>query len=203
MRSNFSILTVCTGNVCRSPMAQHLLLQRLRGIPGIEITSAGAQAQIGQPMFGTTQRLARLHGVEDPESHRARQLNQAEIQASDLVLAMTGDHRRKIVELSPRTTRRVFTLREFARLAEATTEEDLETELTSAADTPAERLRAAVQAATLSRNLVPPLKDPSDQDVIDPYRCSDDVHRASTNQIMTAINAVALLLRRSLGGGFS
>lgn len=156
MSSKFSILTVCTGNVCRSPMAQYLLRQRLHGIPGIDISSAGARAQVGLPMFGTTQRLARLHGVEDPESHRARQLNRADIEASDLVLAMTSDHRRQIVELSPRATLRVFTLLEFARLAEATTEEDLATELSSAGNAPAERMRAAVQAATLSRDLVPP-----------------------------------------------
>lgn len=200
MRNRFFILTVCTGNVCRSPMAQYLLKERLRSAPEIEVSSAGVRAQVGRPMFETSRQFARLYGAQDPSPHEARQVVRSELEASDLILALSSEHRRSIVELSPRVTRRTFTLREFARLAEVTTDEDLTAELAEAGDSPTDRLRAAVQAASLSRSIVPALTDPAEHDVVDPYMRSDGVHRTSTEQIVSAVDTVASLLLRAVKG---
>lgn len=200
MRNSFSILTVCTGNICRSPLAEQLLVAHLRGIPEITISSAGTRALVGEPMLATTQEIAHSYGVETTEAHRARQVNEALLESSDLILAMTRDHRRTLVELSPRVTRRVFTIREFARLAEVTTDDVLSSEIAWTGESPVERLRAAVKAVTLSRNILPLVADRAEEDVIDPYQREMKVHEASAQQLTPAVDAVAALLKRSVEG---
>lgn len=200
MQSDFSILTVCTGNICRSPLAEQLLAEQLRDIPEANISSAGTHALVGEPMFDVTQQIARSYGVENIDSHRARQVTEALLESSDLILTMTRDHRRTVVELSPRVTRRVFTIREFARLAEVTTDEVLTSEINQAEDSPAERLRAAVRAVTVGRSILPPLTDAAEDDVVDPYQRATEVHEASAEQLTSAIDAVVSLVQRSMKG---
>ncbi|QGU05152.1 arsenate reductase/protein-tyrosine-phosphatase family protein [Corynebacterium comes] len=200
MRNSFSILTVCTGNICRSPLAEQLLVTQLRNIPEITISSAGTRALVGEPMFATTQEIAHSYGAETTEAHRARQVNETLLESSDLILAMTRDHRRAVVELSPRVTRRVFTVREFARLAEVTTDDVLASEIARTGESPVDRLRAAVKAVTLSRNILPLLADRAEEDVIDPYQREKKVHEASAQQLTPAVDAVVSLLRRSVEG---
>lgn len=200
MRNSFSILTVCTGNVCRSPLAEQLLRNRLRDVSAIEVSSAGLQALVEQPMFDVTQEIARSYGVDDTDSHRARQVTETLLESSALILTMTRDQRRAVVELSPRVTRRVFTLREFARLAGVTTEDVLASEISRAGASPADRLRAAVKAGTAGRSILPPVTDPAEDDVIDPYKRELKVHEASAQQLVPAVDAVASLLKRSVEG---
>lgn len=200
MRNSFSILTVCTGNICRSPLAEQLLVAHLQGIPEITISSAGTRALVGEPMLATTQEIAHSYGVETTEAHRARQVNETLLESSDLILAMTRDQRRAVVELSPRVTRRVFTIREFARLAEVTTDDVLASEIDRTGESAVERLRAAVKAVTLSRNILPLVADRAEEDVIDPYQREMKVHEASAQQLTPAVDAVAALLKRSVEG---
>ncbi|MEY8579111.1 low molecular weight phosphatase family protein [Corynebacteriaceae bacterium 6-324] len=200
MQNNFSILTVCTGNICRSPLAQNLLEQKLQEFPEITVSSAGTHAMVGESMFAESQKIALSLGVEDVESHRARQLSEGILESADLILTMTREQRRDVVELSPRATRRVFTVREFARLAEATTDEFLADDLRSVEDTTPEKLRAAINSVALSRSVVPAVSDPSEDEVIDPYRESVEVHQASAEQLVPALDTVANLVRRALVG---
>ncbi len=193
-----TILTVCTGNVCRSPLAEQLLTSHLRTIPGVTVHSAGTHALVGEPMPAKTREIARQYGIRNVAAHRARQLNEDLLESSDLILTMTREQRREVVELNPRTIRRVFTIREFARLAEVTSDEVLCSELQSAGARTAERLRAVADVVKLSRHILPPLDDPAEDDVIDPYRRDDDVHRLSARQLAPAVDGVAELLRRSL-----
>lgn len=200
MQSSFRILTVCTGNVCRSPLAEQLLSQQLRDVPGINISSAGTHALIGHPMPELAQENARSLGIENPELHRSQSMTAELLDPSDLILAMSREHRRAIVELSPRVLRKVFTVREFARLAERTTESDLKAELGVNTATPLERLRAAVRGVSHARSSVPPLNNPTDDDVIDPYQRSKKIYYISTQQLLPALAATTDLLRRALAG---
>src|SRR4029453_8303241 len=109
----FSILAVCTGNVCRSPAVERLLDDRLG--PTVSVSSAGTHALVGQPISEPMAALLRDTGVE-PDSFEARRLSEQMLKQADLILSMTRAQRSLVVELWPAAVRRTFTLREFARL---------------------------------------------------------------------------------------
>ena len=79
-----SILVVCTGNICRSPIGEQLLRQLL---PGKQITSAGIFGLEGSPADIHAQDVARRHGLSLGE-HRARKLTPQIMRESDLILVM-------------------------------------------------------------------------------------------------------------------
>lgn len=201
MQNKFSVLMVCTGNICRSPFAEFALLQQLQDIPEVEVGSAGIRAMVGESMFADTQKVAGSYGVEGFEGHRARQVSKELLEASDLILTMTREQRRAVVEISPRVTRRAFTIREFARLADATTDFDLHNRDDSNDELRANALRRAVQSVKLSRSLATPLLSSAEDEVVDPYQQSLDVHRTSAEQLIPAVESVALLIRRVISGG--
>ncbi len=126
------ILTVCTGNVCRSPLAAQLLTLRLADL-GVTVTSAGARARDGAVITPEAVALAAERGVPAAlaEARRTRYLTAGMLVGSgaaglpDLVLAMAREHRREVVELDPTRARTAFTAREFARLAADVTDDEL------------------------------------------------------------------------------
>jgi protein-tyrosine phosphatase len=186
---SFHILTVCTGNICRSPLAEQLLRSGAAAWPQVTVSSAGTGALVDQPMPQQAARLSHEYGG-DPSAHRARQLLAAQVAEADLVIAMSREHRREIVALLPRASRYTFTLRELARLLHDVAEQDLQdVAQLPAADTSA-RLSALVAVAASRRGLVQPPERPEDDDVIDPYRQSDEVYRASADQLVPAVRAV-------------
>jgi protein-tyrosine phosphatase len=191
--TRFRILTVCTGNVCRSPMAErvlrHELAQRFDGEAAtVEVSSAGTGALVGSAMTDPTQALVRALGA-DAEGHEARSLAESLVAEADLVLAMTRAHRGAVVSLVPRATRRTFTLREAARLASLVAPDELP-------DAPlADRLRAYVPALAARRGFVP-VEHPGDDDITDPYRQSDAVYAAMGEELVPAVRAVLAPLGR-------
>lgn len=186
-----SVLTVCTGNVCRSPLAEGLLRMMLAGLP-VAVRSAGTQALVGEQMTEQNRIIAAEFGVPDADGHRARQLAAEQLREADLVLALTRDHRRAVVEMLPRASRHTFTLREFGRLAEAADVAELEVSAQASIE---DRLREAIDLVAQLRGSLPPLDDPAEDDVVDPYRRSDEVYALSAQQIVPAVNTAAMLLR--------
>jgi|SRR5690554_273664 len=91
------ILVVCTGNICRSPVAEAMLR---RALPQREISSAGLGALVGHGVEPTARELAEADGL-DASNHRARQLTAEMLQAADLVLVMSDGQRRAIADLAP------------------------------------------------------------------------------------------------------
>ncbi len=107
------ILMVCTGNICRSPMAEALLRQRLalRGVrAGVE--SAGLAALVGRPADPEAQALMLERGL-DLSGHRARQLTPELLRGSDLVLVMEAWQQRAVEALLPSARGRVQRLGRF------------------------------------------------------------------------------------------
>jgi protein-tyrosine phosphatase len=83
----YAVALVCLGNICRSPMADVVLQQRLEGT-GVEVRSAGTgNWHVGQPMDGRAASTLRRHGY-DPSRHRAQQVAPDWLGRFDLVLAM-------------------------------------------------------------------------------------------------------------------
>jgi len=198
--ASFTILTVCTGNVCRSPIAEQLLRLELRDLPGVRVHSAGTNALVSAPMTPEAKEIAEGLGVARPEAHIARQLRDVDIREADLVLASARDHRRVVVEFVPRAARKTFTVREFARLANAVEDGVFEANVPLLTESVAERMNAGVELISSMRGSLPPLESPLDDDVDDPYRQSADVYASATAQLIPAVRSTAELLRRATLG---
>ena len=107
------ILLVCTGNICRSPLAAALLQRALteRGVEGMDVSSAGTGAWDGAPVSEGAYLVGLERGL-DLSAHRARLLTRELVEQADLVLTMARHHRARVDELGGEG--RVFVLGEYA-----------------------------------------------------------------------------------------
>jgi protein-tyrosine phosphatase len=114
-----SILVVCTGNICRSPMAEGFLrdaLQRRFGDAAPMVSSAGTHGWEGSPATPEGVEAARELGA-DTSMHRGRLLTRTMAERADLLLCMATDHRDDVRDLFGLGAR-AFTLKELVRLLE-------------------------------------------------------------------------------------
>ncbi|WP_378147696.1 low molecular weight phosphatase family protein [Cnuibacter sp. UC19_7] len=194
--AKFSVLTVCTGNICRSPMAEQILRARLADFPALEFSSAGTYAGEGDLMPEQAAALSLRHGG-DPSTHRARYLTETILGGADLVLGMSRNHRREIVELLPKMISVTFTLREFSRLSAGLTDDEIRRAASMGLTVKA--ALAEVVALVASRRGQTGVATSSDEDdVVDPYRRSDETYERSAQQLVPAAERVAHVLRTAV-----
>ena len=91
------ILVVCTGNICRSPVAAAMLS---RALPTLEVASAGLGALVDHGVEPTALALAEADGL-DVTHHRARQLTPEMVRRADLILVMSEGQRQAVGQLVP------------------------------------------------------------------------------------------------------
>jgi len=169
----FRVLTVCTGNLYRSPLAECLLRERLAAAgEAIQVTSAGTEAVPGTGADGWGARAG---------DAAARRLTAGLVESADLVLGAATEHREAAVRLSPAwALSRAFSLREFARLVSV---EDAD----HWAD-PADRLAALVAGAAARRGTGG--SGAPDDDVPDPLGASAAAVRECVARIEEAVERV-------------
>ncbi len=101
-----NILTVCIGNICRSPVAEALLKAAL---PEKNIWSAGLAALVGHAADKTAQEIAQEHGL-DISAHRAQQITSYMCTQADLILVMETTHKQELEQKYPFTRGKVHCL---------------------------------------------------------------------------------------------
>lgn len=165
----FRVLTVCTANVCRSPLAEALLRHRLDPAR-FAVESAGVRALDGGRTDPHVVQLLTRRGIATADL-TPRQLTPEIARQADLVLTATRDHRGQVLEVFPGALRRTFTLLEFAALAGRAEGDDA---------------AAVVRTAAMLRS-----EGPAEVDIDDPIGQPDAVHDAVAAQIEDATAAIA------------
>ena len=99
-----SILVVCVGNICRSPVGERILASLL---PKVKVTSAGIGALVGHGADKTATEVAKSHGIS-LDGHVARQFTNRIGEESDLILVMEEGHRREISKQAPHLRGRIM-----------------------------------------------------------------------------------------------
>lgn len=169
------VLLVCTGNICRSPIAHGLLLDRsTRSLGGaIHVSSAGTWGHPGYPATPEAVEAATELGV-DIASHRSSSFTADLADWADLVITMTSEQAEEVAEEAPGTEAKTFTLKEMVAILRSlppvTVEPTRDALLERVAR--ADRTRRAGDAPA-----------PLDLDVADPLGLSRPTYRAVANEL--------------------
>ena len=186
------ILTVCTGNICRSPAAERLLQAGLDQVqPGaFEVRSAGTHAMVGDPVQPLSAEMIRTYGGT-ADGFAARQLTPKILRESDLVLAMTAKHRGAVMQLDASLLKRTFTIREFARMLEVLEQRGTPS---AAVDLPTFWRELPARAASVRHLALAP--EASDNDVVDPYRRGPELYHQMEDELAPAILTILRFARQ-------
>lgn len=109
----FTLLFVCTGNTCRSPMAEFLFKNLAGDLEDLEVLSAGVSTVEGLPASEHALSVMREKGIS-LDNHRTRPVSREIIEKADLVLTMTTRHKEILISRFPEFRNKVFTLKEYA-----------------------------------------------------------------------------------------
>jgi protein-tyrosine phosphatase len=165
------ILVVCTGNICRSPMAAAMLAHRL--------AERDVDAQVGSAGLVLDGAPASEHGVDllrgrglDLSSHRARRMTAEMVRGADLVLGMAREHVREAVVLVPEAFPRTFALKELVRRGAE-----------KGPRSPGEPLGAWLDRVHDGRTTAGLLGGSGDDDVADPYGRARSVYARTAEEL--------------------
>ena len=107
-----TVLFICTGNVCRSPMAEGIFRHAVQGRGNYQVLSAGLGAMEGQPPSPYAVQAVKELGI-DISGQRSRMLTPDLVQQADFIFGMTHSHIDTVMLLYPQAAEKTFLLREF------------------------------------------------------------------------------------------
>ncbi len=113
-----TILFLCTGNVCRSPMAEGIFRQAIQGRGEYQVLSAGLGAAEGQPPSPYAVQAVKELGI-DISGLRSRMLTVEMVEQADYIFGMTHSHIDTVGALYPHAAEKTFLLREFDETLES------------------------------------------------------------------------------------
>lgn len=187
------ILFVCTGNTCRSPLAEGLLRIRVHqeGLAA-EVRSAGVSAVTGGPISRNSASLLQEAGFKESISSLA--IQESEVNWADLILTMTMGHKRTVIQRFPSAIEKTFTLKEYAlddaHILQAIEErEQLVTELQLK-----QALSQAVSVEERSRIFKLEHAIP-DFDISDPFGGSIEIYRQTAEEISGSLDKLVQKIR--------
>lgn len=189
------ILTICTGNICRSPYA-HLALQHgLDDVrPGaFEVASAGTHAMIDNPVEPGSAKILQGKGIVY-DDFAARQITERMLDDIDIVLPLEVAHRKIVLSYSPRHLKRAFTLKEFARLLDSADAREPWTQRLAGMATPEERWAALPSHLARERGLS--RVDEGADDIADPYRRPQEAFDAMAVEVDAAVDRIVAFERQ-------
>ena len=105
-----NIYFICTGNTCRSPMAEAILTSLQ--IPNVEVKSAGIYALEGGEISENAKSV--LEAEQISMDHRSKMVSKDDLEWADLILTMTSAHKELVLRSDPEVKAKIFTLKEYA-----------------------------------------------------------------------------------------
>lgn len=162
-------------------MAEHLIARELESIAPSKylVSSAGTRALVGHPVEPRIGAALEQRGTS-AERFRARQLDEAMLNSSDLVICLSTEHRSEVVTLAPAMLAKTVTLRELGRYFELSRPFDPSHNL-------AQRWSTVMHDLRRSRRR---LENPAENDVIDPYMRDERTLQQCITEITTAVESI-------------
>jgi protein-tyrosine phosphatase len=186
----FEVLFVCTGNICRSPIAEQLFRKDTAELAGlVTVSSAGTFARPGQKMTEQAAAISLMYGG-DPAGHGATSLTSRKIQRANLVVALSREHRSEVVSLVPKASRKTFTLREVDRLIRILRSGEPRS-ASEARGSTSKGLDSLVRDVASMRGFSQTMPLPADDDVVDPYRQSQATYDQAGLLIRNAVQTLS------------